>query len=87
MREGAYAKDFDFEATDYKKSSLELAKIEAFFAPLMLLLIGLSTILTVYIGGLEVAKGRFTAGNIAEFVYYINMLTWPVAFLGLGLLL
>jgi len=82
VREPSYADNFDEAATDYKGSSLELAKIEAFFAPLMLLLIGLSTILTVYIGGIEVARGRFTAGNIAEFVFYINMLTWPVASLG-----
>lgn len=82
VREKAYADDFDEAAEEYKNSSLELAKVEAFFAPLMLLLIGASTILTVYIGGLEVARGRFTAGNIAEFVYYINMLTWPVASLG-----
>jgi ATP-binding cassette subfamily B protein len=82
VREGSYADQFDEAAEDYKKSSLELARIEAFFAPLMLLLIGLSTILVVYIGGLEVARGRFTAGNIAEFVFYINMLTWPVASLG-----
>ena len=82
VREDSYADQFDIAAGDYKSSSLELARIEAFFAPLMLLLIGLSTILTVYIGGLEVARGRFTAGNIAEFVFYINMLTWPVASLG-----
>jgi ATP-binding cassette subfamily B protein len=48
----------------------------------MLLLIGLSTLLVVYIGGIEVNKGSFTTGNIAEFVFYINMLTWPVASLG-----
>ena len=48
----------------------------------MMLLIGLSTLLVVYIGGIEVNKGSFTAGNIAEFVFYINMLTWPVASLG-----
>jgi ATP-binding cassette subfamily B protein len=82
VREAAYAKEFDAATVDYRKSSLELSKIESFFGPLMLLLIGLSTILTVFIGGIEVGKGRFTAGNIAEFVFYINMLTWPVASLG-----
>lgn len=82
VREKAYTETFDEAASDYKKNFLGLAKIEAFFAPLMLLLIGLSTILTIYVGGIEVSKGRFTAGNIAEFVYYINMLTWPVASLG-----
>jgi ATP-binding cassette subfamily B multidrug efflux pump len=48
----------------------------------MLLLIGASTILTVYIGGIQVARGQVTAGNIAEFVIYINMLTWPVTAIG-----
>ena len=48
----------------------------------MLLLIGISTLLVIYIGGIEVSKGSFTTGNIAEFIYYINMLTWPVASLG-----
>ena len=48
----------------------------------MLLLIGLSTLMVVYIGGKEIQIGNFTTGNIAEFVFYINMLTWPVASLG-----
>jgi ATP-binding cassette, subfamily B, multidrug efflux pump len=66
----------------YKNENISLAKIDSFFAPLMLLLIGISTLLVVYIGGKEVALGSFTPGNIAEFVFYINMLTWPVASLG-----
>lgn len=73
---------FDKNCDDYKSKSLELAKVEALFSPMMLLLIGLSTVLTIYIGGMEVMRGRFTTGNIAEFVFYINMLTWPVASLG-----
>jgi ATP-binding cassette subfamily B protein len=48
----------------------------------MLLLIGLSTILTIYIGGQEAIKGNVTTGNIAEFIIYVNMLTWPVASIG-----
>jgi ATP-binding cassette subfamily B protein len=74
--------EFCHASEDYKHQNISLAKIESFFAPLMLLLIGLSTLLVVYIGGKEVVKGSFTAGNIAEFVFYINMLTWPVASLG-----
>ena len=74
--------EFYNASEDYKKQNISLAKIESFFAPLMLLLIGVSTLLVVYIGGKEVVKGSFTAGNIAEFVFYINMLTWPVASLG-----
>ena len=74
--------EFAAMAADYREESLKLAKVESFFSPMMLLLVGLSTVLAIYIGGNEVARGRFTAGNIAEFVIYINMLTWPVASLG-----
>jgi ATP-binding cassette, subfamily B, multidrug efflux pump len=81
-REKNSVREFDEQSGQYKSLSLDLARTEAFFAPLMLLLIGVSTILAVYIGGNEVIRGRFTTGNIAEFVYYINMLTWPVASLG-----
>ena len=48
----------------------------------MLLLVGLSTLLVIYVGGREVIAGRATTGNIAEFIIYVNMLTWPVASLG-----
>ncbi len=75
-------KEFYTASEDYKEQNISLAKIESFFAPLMLLLIGISTLLVIYIGGKEVLNGSFTAGNIAEFVFYINMLTWPVASLG-----
>ena len=73
---------FEKASEAYKQKTISLSKTEAFFAPLMLLLIGTSTILAVFIGGNEVIRGKFTAGNIAEFVYYINMLTWPVASIG-----
>jgi len=48
----------------------------------MILLIGISTIITVFVGGLEVVKGNISPGNIAEFVIYVNMLTWPVTAIG-----
>ena len=73
---------FDKESKNYRTTSLEFAKIQAFFFPSMMLLIGLSTILTIYIGGLQVLKGNITPGNIVEFVIYVNMLTWPVMSLG-----
>lgn len=82
VQEKAFGKQFANECEDYKSKSLELAKVNALFFPLMILLIGLSTIITVYIGGLQVAAGKVTAGNIAEFVIYVNMLTWPMASLG-----
>jgi ATP-binding cassette, subfamily B, multidrug efflux pump len=82
IQEKAFVKYFDKECVDYKDKSLSLAKVNALFFPLMLLLIGVSTILTIYIGGLQVAAGKVTPGNIAEFVLYVNMLTWPMASLG-----
>ncbi|MFC7526707.1 ABC transporter ATP-binding protein [Parapedobacter sp. GCM10030251] len=68
---------FANESNRYRHASLELVKTEAIFFPLILLLIGLSTVITVYVGGLEVAKGTITSGNIAEFIIYVNQLTFP----------
>lgn len=82
VQEAAQVKYFAQESEDYKEKSLSMAKVNAFFYPLMLLLIGASTILVVYIGGLQVARGAVTPGNIAEFVIYVNMLTWPVTAIG-----
>ncbi|MCH2045080.1 MAG: ABC transporter ATP-binding protein/permease [Saprospiraceae bacterium] len=73
---------FGEEAETYKQKSLKLAKVEAFFRPLMLILIGASTIITIYVGGILVMSGQISAGNIAEFVIYINMLAWPVTSIG-----
>lgn len=82
VKEDASAKRFEKESDDYKDKNMHLARVNAFFFPLMLLLVGLSTLLTVYVGGQEVIAGRATTGNIAEFIIYVNMLTWPVASLG-----
>lgn len=68
---------FNQESEAYKKHTLSLVKAEAYFFPLILLLVGLSTIITVYVGGLEVARGSITSGNIAEFIVYVNQLTFP----------
>ncbi|GEM63115.1 ABC transporter ATP-binding protein [Sphingobacterium faecium NBRC 15299] len=68
---------FEDESTIYRNTALSLVKVQAVFFPLILLLIGLSTIITIYVGGLEVAKGTITAGNIAEFIIYVNQLTFP----------
>ncbi|MEZ5043170.1 MAG: ABC transporter ATP-binding protein [Saprospiraceae bacterium] len=73
---------FRQESEDYKDKALRLVQVESLFHPIMLLLIGASTIITVYIGGLLAVKGEITAGNIAEFVIYVNMLTWPVTATG-----
>jgi len=66
----------------YTKRQLQLVKIEALFFPLIITMIGVSTVLTVYIGGLESFKGKISTGNIAEFIIYVNMLAWPVASVG-----
>jgi ATP-binding cassette, subfamily B, multidrug efflux pump len=73
---------FEIQSNGYKKDSMSLVKVSALFYPTMLLLIGLSTISTIYIGGIQVMNGSITAGNIAEFIIYINQLTFPVTMLG-----
>ncbi len=65
------------ESDHYKKVSISLVQAQAIFFPLILILVGLSTIITVYIGGQEVIKGNITSGNIAEFIVYVNQLTFP----------
>lgn len=82
VREEKSAKQYEEACDNYKNASLSLVKVNAFFQPLIIGLIGLSTILTIYLGGIEVTKGTITTGNIAEFVIYVNMLTWPVTSLG-----
>lgn len=81
-REKQYLGAYKQQTEAYSNLSMELVKVNAMFMPTMLLLVGVSTILTIYVGGLEVIKGNITVGNIAEFVIYVNMLTWPVASLG-----
>ncbi|WP_293788580.1 ABC transporter ATP-binding protein [uncultured Pedobacter sp.] len=82
VREDYTRNMFEIQSNDYKKDSMSLVKVSALFYPTMLLLIGLSTILTIYIGGVQVMNGSITAGNIAEFIIYINQLTFPVTMLG-----
>jgi ATP-binding cassette subfamily B protein len=81
-REPYFKKDYVKRSEEYKDVSMHLVKVNALFMPSMLLLVGLSTIITIYAGSLEVLNGRLTIGNIAEFVIYVNMLTWPVASMG-----
>lgn len=82
VREDDVRQRFAAESETYKTSSMSLVQVQALFYPIMLLLVGLSTIITVYIGGLEVMKGTITSGNIAEFIIYVNQLTFPVTSLG-----
>ncbi|MFA6247433.1 MAG: ABC transporter ATP-binding protein [Mucilaginibacter sp.] len=82
VRENFVREKFAGESEDYKAQSMAMAKVQALFFPSMLLLIGLSNVITIYIGGVEVMKGNITAGNIAEFIVYLNMLAFPVISLG-----
>jgi len=82
VRESHVRGKFAAESEDYKTHSMELVKVQAMFYPVMLLLVGLSNVITMYVGGVEVMKGNITPGNIAEFIVYLNMLSFPVIALG-----
>lgn len=81
-RENESLEKFTQESDIYKKQSLKLTRVQAMFFPIIMGLIGISTILTIYAGSREVINGTLTFGNIAEFVIYVNLLTWPVTSLG-----
>lgn len=81
-REKASLKEFEDLSNEYQNRTMGLVKTESLFQPFMILLIGLSTIFTIYIGGLQVIKGAITFGSIAVFVVFVNKLTWPIASLG-----
>jgi ATP-binding cassette subfamily B protein len=81
-REAESIRKFELETEVYRQQSLKLTKVQSLFFPLIMALIGLSTILTVYAGSTEVINGTLTFGTIAEFIIYVNLLTWPVASLG-----
>jgi ATP-binding cassette subfamily B protein len=81
-REEQSAVKFEEEANAYRRQTERLYRVNALFMPLLLLLVGLSTLITVYVGGQLALEGTITTGNIAEFIIYVNLLTWPVASLG-----
>ncbi len=80
--EAAFLADFSDKTREYKRLNLRLALVNSLFFPLMILLVGISTLMVLYLGGKAVQAGTFSAGNIAEFILYLNMLIWPVASLG-----
>jgi ATP-binding cassette subfamily B multidrug efflux pump len=82
VRETFVRKNFAVESEHYKTHSLALVKVQALFYPTMLLLVGISNVIIIYVGGVEVMKGNISAGNVAEFIVYLNMLTFPVMSLG-----
>ena len=73
---------FDKYAFNSFKNNLSLAKIQAWFFPIILFLIGLSNLIVIYIGGKEFIDGNIEIGVVAEFIIYVNMLTWPVTLVG-----
>ncbi|MCB0431720.1 MAG: ABC transporter ATP-binding protein [Mangrovimonas sp.] len=75
----------EFEALSQgsKEKQLSLTRVQAWFFPMMILLIGLSNLLVIYVGGMQYINGEIESlGTIAEFIIYVNMLTWPVATVG-----
>lgn len=81
-REDDSARRFEAESNVYKSKSMALTKFESLFSPTIAFLIGLSTVLCVYVGGQEIIAGNLTPGNITEFIMYVFMLTWPLTALG-----
>ena len=76
-------KEFSELSEESRDKSMDLAKTNALFGPLMILLIGLSNLVVIYVGGMMYINGSIASiGVIAEFILYVNMLTWPVASLG-----
>lgn len=80
--EKAVLKRFNEVADDNKEKNLDLVKVQALFFPLMILLIGISNLLVIYIGGKQYIDGEIQVGVIAQFILYVNILTWPVAIVG-----
>jgi len=82
VREKFVRERFAEESEQYKFHSMAMVKVQALFYPMMLLLVGVSNVIVLFVGGIEVMKGTITAGNIAEFIVYLNLLTFPVMALG-----
>ena len=81
--ENLYQKNLIALSQESKEKSMDLAKVQSLFGPLMLALIGMSNLVVIYFGGMMYINGSIKSiGTIAEFILYVNMLTWPVASLG-----
>jgi len=81
MEKGSWER-FKVESDMYRDKQLDLTRVDAMFFPLIMFLIGLSTVICVYVGGQEIMNGTLTPGNITEFIMYVFMLTWPLIALG-----
>jgi ATP-binding cassette, subfamily B, multidrug efflux pump len=82
VQEENSAARFALESDEYRQKSLKLTLVDSLFNPMVVLLVGVSNVLVIFVGGQEVISGRLTPGNITEFLLYVNMLTWPVMALG-----
>ncbi|RQO30690.1 ABC transporter [Taibaiella sp. KBW10] len=82
VQEDVIQDNFETASKAYRKSTIGLAKTEAWYTPLMGFFIGISLLITILLGGMKVINGAITVGNIAEFIFYITMLTFPVSTLG-----
>ena len=83
VQESAMLGFFKKNSELYRKNAVGLASVEAFYTPTMSLMIGLSTLMTIYLGGIQAYHDPSKVGTIIEFVFYINMLTFPVSAIGL----
>ncbi|MDT0631738.1 ABC transporter ATP-binding protein [Rubrivirga sp. S365] len=81
-QEEAWGQRIDGASADYQDRALDLARVDAAFRPVLTTLIGASTVLVVGVGGRLVIEGQLSLGNIAEFIIYVTILTWPVASFG-----
>ena len=77
-----FSANFKAQAIEYRSVNERLFRVNATFQPLMILMVGISTLITIYVGGRLYFAGLVSAGNITEFIYYVNLLTWPIASIG-----
>ena len=82
VRENNIIKEFNHVSEEYMDHSIQLSKINAIFFPLISLLVGVSILLTIYVGGIFMIDGSISVGEITEFIIYVNMLTWPATSIG-----
>lgn len=80
--ESSTMKNYEKEASDYESKALSLAQTEAYFFPLMVLIVGISNLLILYMGGVRYYEGKLNIGVIAQYFMYLNMLIWPFTSLG-----
>jgi len=77
-----FSANFSKQAIEYRSVNERLFRVNATFQPLMILMVGISTLITIFIGGRLFYEDQVSAGNITEFIYYVNLLTWPIASIG-----